>query len=136
MKNPLNFLKLVARGPHPPTVNRSAVIIEPTQALVDWIRSHPQCGYENLSLEHVREHHAPSIYLVPEFDRSGDFWDWLEDFYPQIYFTEMRKWTPAEDLWPEDTRGLNYTVFKKYFTTRFTWSLRDMGDGRLRTEKD
>jgi hypothetical protein len=91
-------------------INRSAAVIRPRQALVDWVNSQPDSVDEPVSLEEARE--DPTVFLLPDFDSNEEAWSYVEDLSRDIFEIELIAWYQDEATWP---RRRDYQTFREWF---------------------
>ena len=106
-----------------PTVNRCAVVLEPTSAYLEWAKSCPE-GDEGLTLDEVRE--EGTVYLIPEVDAEPE--TWLKRNYKAMFEHELESWCTDDAFWPEDR---SFKAFKGFFDIRFCSMVLDMGKGAI-----
>ena len=110
------------------TINRSAVILLPTEACLDWVKSCPG-SFSDLPLgEAERE---PTVYLIPEARKGPD--DYIRKHCKTIFEEELNSWYTDPDMWPKDR---SFKTFKKFFTILVTTSVYDLGNGAIVKDED
>ena len=90
------------------TLNRAAIVVFPTQELVDWVNRVDSTGGP-VSLEAARE---PTIYLLPEYADDEGLSEILESEFEAIFENELWGWYTDESLWPPE-RTLE--LFRSWF---------------------
>ena len=110
-------------GPALPTVNRAAVVLEPTPAYLEWAKECPD-GLTDLTLADLGE--EGTVYLIPETDAEPEAW--LRRHYAPMFSNELFAWCTDEACWPRDR---SYKAFKKYFPVRFCSIVLDLGRGPI-----
>lgn len=110
-------------GMERPTVNRWAMVLEPTQAYLEWARECPE-GDPDLTLDEVRE--ETTVFLIPETDAGPK--TWLVRNCTAMFEHELDAWCPDETFWPE---ARSFQVFQKFFDARFCSMVLDMGTGPI-----
>ncbi len=111
-----------------PTVNRCAIVLEPTDAYIDWVK---KCCEDDINLSVSELNEEGTTYLIPEVDAEPD--TWLRRNYAPIFEHELSAWCLDIALWPED-RSLK--VFKKFFNIRFCSMVLDMGRGAIERDSE
>jgi len=106
-----------------PTINRSALVLEPVEGFLEWARSGPE-GDSGLAVDELRD--DSTAYLIPELDTEPE--KWLKRHYAAMFEHELWSWCTDETLWPEDR---SYRAFKRFFRVRFCSVVVDMGRGRI-----
>ena len=109
-----------------PTINRSAVILLPTEACLEWVKSCPDYVSDLPLGEMQRE---PTVYLIPEAKDAPD--DYIRRHYKPMFEGELTSWYTDPSMWPKD---LSFETFKKFFTILVTTMVYDLGKGQI--EKD
>ncbi len=107
-----------------PTINRHAVILVPTDACLDWVKSCPGFIDDSPLGEAERE---PTIYLVPEDPVE----DYVRRHYKPIFEEELNSWHTDPSMWPKD---LSFETFKSFFTIQATTMVYDLGKGQIKRE--
>ena len=103
----------------PPTINRFAVILEPTEKYVEWAKASPE-GDDDTAAELLED---CTVYLLPEmFD---DLDKWIEENYMAMFKGELESWCIDENFWPED---MSFKAFKSYFNFRHHSIVVDMAE--------
>jgi len=74
------------RGLETPTIDRFAVVLQPTEVFLEWARECPDSDLD-LTLEELRE--DASIYLIPDMDDVSDCERYLERNYIRIFRNEL-----------------------------------------------
>ena len=103
----------------PPTVNRCALVLEPTAVYLAWAKGIPEED-EGLSLEDITR--DSTCYLIPEID--GDPQNWLRRNCAVMFASELESWCTDESSWPEDR---SFENFKRFFRVHFHSIVIDMG---------
>ena len=102
------------------TVNRSAIVLEPTEKYLQWTRECP-VGAPDISLDDLKE--DVTVYLVPETDEEPE--KILKRNYEAMFVNELFAWCTDEAFWPKDR---SFKVFKEFFNARFCSMVLDMAD--------
>lgn len=103
-----------------PTVNRFAVVLEPTEAFLAWARECPERDLE-LTLEELRE--GCTVYLIPETDNELEVY--IERNYATMFEHELDSWCMEDALWPEDR---SFKEFKRFFKVCMHSIVIDLGE--------
>ena len=106
-----------------PTVNRCAVVLEPTKTYLEWARDCPE-GDPDLTLEELRE--ESTVYLIPEVDAEPG--TWLKRNYRAMFEHELWAWCTDDAFWPKDR---SFTMLGKFFNVRFCSIVLDMGQSQI-----
>jgi len=107
----------------PPTINRFAVVLVPTQAYLAWSQSCPD-GDPNTELDEVQE--DPTVFLIPESEPEPE--KCLRRYYKVMFEQELGSWCTDPAFWPED---LSFATFKEFFTIHLSTMVFDLGTGRI-----
>ena len=81
-------------------VDRSAVVLKPTQKFLDWLKSTDE-NMPELTLEQIRSN--CSVFLVPEFDTPEAVVGYFDERYRQIFEAEVSSWEVPQKHWPQST---------------------------------
>ena len=102
-----------------PTINRFAVILLPTEACLDWIRS---CtgGDANLTLDELRR--EPTVYLIPEGKAEPK--SYVRRHFKAMFEAELGSWYTDPTSWP---KALSLKNFKKFFEVHVSSMVFDLG---------
>ena len=105
-----------------PVVNRMALVVEPTEAFLEWLSTTPDS--ESVSLDDLRE--ECTVYLVA--DAEGELESILEHYYESIFEQELYSWYTDESFWPEDR---SWETFQRFFEVRADSMVFDLGEESL-----
>jgi hypothetical protein len=108
------------------TINRYAVILVPTEACFEWVKSCPDYMDDSPLGQAERE---PTVYLVPDAKDAPD--DYIRHHFKAMFEEELNSWYTDPGMWPED---LSYETFKKFFTIQVTTMVYDLGKGPIEKE--
>jgi len=106
-----------------PKVNRNVVVLELTEAYLDWAKSCRE-GDVAITLDELCE--EGTVYLIPEQDAKLE--TWLRRNYAGMFEHELAAWCTEESFGPKD-RSLK--TFKKFFKLSFCSIVLDMGKGAI-----
>ncbi|MEO0734670.1 MAG: hypothetical protein AAFZ52_17680 [Bacteroidota bacterium] len=95
-------------------INRVALIISPSVALLRWAISEDPGLAEDIDLDDPSD--LSSVYLLPDFDDIEEADDWLEENFEVILETLLEEWIP-DDLWPD---RLEFSHLEKYAEYSFS----------------
>src|SRR5450759_3864405 len=102
------------------TINRSAVIVMPAKAFLDWLhRVDPTSA--DLTLEDLRR--EPTIYLLPEYDTDQQARGHLKEVCGEIFEEQLNGWYRVPSVWPVDR---DFDTFNGWFEYRFHSMLVDL----------
>ena len=71
------------------TVNRTAIVVKPDQALLDWLHRVDPTSNE-LSLEDLQR--EPTVYLLPECENEEEARQYLGEVCGQIFEEQLDGW--------------------------------------------
>lgn len=108
------------------TINRSAVIVKPSQAFLEWLQQVDPTSAA-LTLQDLRQ--DPSIYLLPEWDTEKEALQHLSRVCSRIFEEQLDSWYRVRASWPED-RGVK--TFLRWFDCEFCSMVIDACGERLR----
>jgi hypothetical protein len=117
--------------PHRYSLNRSAVLLRPTQALLDWLlKVSPEFG-ESLTLEEVQE--DTDVYLIPDESITGakQAIRYIEKHWKTLFEVLLEEWIVDESLWPEK-RTLK--LFREWFEPIYCGMVWDLARDPLEIE--
>lgn len=98
------------------TLNRTAILVRPTQTFLDWLhRSDPTSGH--LTLQDLRQ--DSTVYLMPECDDDEETRECLEALCVHIFEEELDGWVRIPSLWPPRR---DFEAFEQWFE----WSAHSM----------
>lgn len=109
-----------------PTINRHAVILVPTVACLDWVKSCPDFVDDSPLGQVERE---PTVYLVPEAKDAAE--GYTRSHFKAMFEEELASWYTDPSLWPKD---LSFKTFKEFFTIQTTSMVYDLGKGPIEKE--
>jgi hypothetical protein len=109
-----------------PTINRHAVILVPTQACLEWVRS---CPGDDKPLGEVER--EPTVYLIPESDADPE--TYIRRHFKAMFEEELNSWYTDPELWPKDR---SYKTFKKFFMVQVSTMVFDLGKGMIVRDED
>ncbi|UOP05073.2 hypothetical protein [Conchiformibius kuhniae] len=80
-------------------IDRTVVVLKPTQAFLDWLKS---CDDDlpDLTLAQLRAN--CSVFLVPQFDEPEQALAYFDEKYEQIFEAELASWSVERALWPKN----------------------------------
>jgi hypothetical protein len=107
------------------TLNRSAVVVRPKQAFLDWLHAVDPSSHGITLLDVGRE---PTIYLIPQCDSDGELVDVLRELCEEILEEQLAGWYRVCSSWPRDR---SYEVFCRWFDYRHHSMLVDLCDEPL-----
>lgn len=101
-------------------VNRSAIALIPTPAMLAWInRVDPE---DKVTLAETQE--DPSLFLVSDIQDEEEMREFLEDNFVQMLEVALEEWYTDTDVWPP----LTYKTLQDYFTPKLFTMLADIDD--------
>lgn len=111
-----------------PTVNRYAVILLPTEACLDWVKSCPDYVGDSPLGDMERE---ATVYLIPDAKAGPDAF--IRRHYKPMFEEELNSWYTDPRMWPRDR---SFETFKKFFTIHVTTMVYDLGKGMIEKDED
>ena len=90
-------------------INRFALLITPSEALLKWAISENPALSEDVDPEDNSD--LATVYLLPDFEDIEDADDWVETNFVVLLETLLEEWIPDESVWPD---RMEYSHFDKY----------------------
>lgn len=90
-------------------VDRSAVVLKPTQAFLEWLKSTDE-DMPDLTLPQLQSN--CTTLLVPEFDSPEEVLGYVGERFSLIFEAELAGWEIDRKLWPE----MNLSQFWVFFS--------------------
>ncbi len=92
------------------SINRSALILKPKQALIDWVNQiFPE---EPLEYDFEEQHDSQDIFLIPEVDSVEEGLEWLKENFDYFMQYELDSYCADTSRWPDE---LDWTLFERFF---------------------
>lgn len=115
-----------------PLIYRSAVVVKPRQAFLDWLNGIDPA--DNPSLSELRE--DCRVYLVPDFEDAPDIEKAIDKYvrnnFMGIFVNELEAWYTDPDKFPE----LTYKKFEEWFEITTHSMIFDTVDKPISKEED
>ncbi len=105
-------------------LNRSAVVVRPRQPFLECLKSVDELDLPDMTLDQLQK----TLYLVPDYEDSGDAEKVLKKVCDEIFCRELEGWYTDEETWPKD-RSLK--VFKQWFDVEHFDVVEDAGRGPI-----
>ncbi|MDK4681186.1 hypothetical protein [Kingella negevensis] len=106
-------------------VDRSAVVLKPTQVFLDWLNGTDD-NLPDLTLAQLRSN--CSVFLVPVFDTPEEAISYFDERYKQIFVAELASWVAETELYPKD---LSLENFWRFFELEVHDMVLDLEDAEL-----
>ena len=106
-----------------PTVNRFALILDPTEKFLEWVHSTPDQENPPVTLEGLKG--EPHVYLIPDVNNPEG---WLREHCQAIFEHELNGWWTDPTGWPPDR---SHKVFKQFFHPIILSMVVDASEGPL-----
>lgn len=90
-------------------VDRSAVVLKPTQAFLEWLKSTDE-DMPDLTLPQLQSN--CTTLLVPEFNSPEEVLGYVGERFSLIFEAELAGWEIDRKLWPE----MNLSQFWAFFS--------------------
>jgi hypothetical protein len=104
-----------------PTINRFAVILQPTEKYLEWAKSCPNAD-PRLTLDELRS--EATAYLIPDTDSEQD--KYLKRHFKPMLYQELFAWCMEESFWPTD---LSFRTFQDFFDVQVASIVFDLANG-------
>jgi hypothetical protein len=92
------------------SINRYALIIRPSKAMVEWINAtfpdDPPLDYEEMGGDDQLD-----VFLIPEFTSPEDAREWLQENCRQFLEFELEEWCTDPGRWP---KNLDWPLFESF----------------------
>ena len=98
-------------------LNRSAVMLTPRQAYLDWA-----AGLDDSGLVPSRDDEK-TIYLIPQYNDVVEAMEILARCYDTIFELELEGWHTDESAWPEER---TFRKFRDWFDIEFHSEVKDL----------
>ncbi len=112
------------------TLNRSAIVVQPRQAFLDWLHAADPTSCKLTLRELVQE---TAVYLIPECDTNDDVAEVLRDLCEEIFIEQLAGWFTDAKTWPQDR---SFDAFCRWFDFQHHSMLIDLCDEPLTRESD
>ncbi|ULJ61018.1 hypothetical protein [Wielerella bovis] len=89
-------------------VDRSAVVLKPTQVFLDWLNSTDD-DMPDLTLAQLRSN--CSVFLLPAFDEPEQAVAYFDERYEEIFVAELASWVGDASQYPKDLSLENFWQF-------------------------
>ena len=106
-------------------VDRTAVVLKPSQRFLDWLKS-LNGDMPELSLKQIRSN--CSVFLVPEFETPEAVISYFDERYQQIFEAEVSSWDVAKKDWPSD---MSLQAFWQFFDVEIHDMVLDMEEAEM-----
>jgi len=110
------------------TINRYAVILQPTEAYLEWTKTCPDAD-QDMTLGRLQR--EATVYLIPQTD--DDLKKALRRNFKPMLIEELFAWYRDENYWPKD---LSFRTFRKFFQVRLASMVFDLGKRALIKEDE
>ena len=111
------------------TINRSALLIKPGQAFLDWLHEADPTS-AHLTLEDLQR--EPTIYLLAECDNEDQAMDYLAESVTDIFEEQLNEWYRVPATWP---KRRDRATFQRWFEFSFHSVIVDLCDDILEHEE-
>ena len=106
-------------------VDRSAVVLKPTQAFLDWLFTTDE-DMPEITLAQLQSN--CTTLLVPEFDTPEEVVGYVGEHFQPIFEAELAGWEIEKAKWPKD---LNVEMFWTFFSIDVNDMVLDMVDADI-----
>jgi len=112
------------------SVNRTAVIITPKQALFDWVNNiFPE---EAMSMDTLNKHDESTVYLIPEFDSTEESIFFLKENFDYFLDEILFGWCVDEGQWPCNR---SWDLFERFVDYSIQSVVQDVVEGDISKEE-
>ena len=106
-------------------VDRSAVVLKPTQVFLDWLKSVDE-DMPELSLAQIRS--TCTVLLIPEVGEPEEAVAYLDERFEEVFRNELSGWEVPQDLWP---KSMDLVTFWQFFEVEIHDLVLDSVDDEL-----
>ncbi|HFC6388815.1 TPA: hypothetical protein ACFNMI_001912 [Neisseria bacilliformis] len=107
-------------------VDRTAVVLKPTQKFLDWLKS-TDSNLPDLTLAQIRSN--CSVYLVPEADTPEAVLGYFGERCRQIFEAEVSSWEVERKHWPQD---MGVQAFWEFFDAEIHDAVFDLDEAGIK----
>lgn len=117
--------------PHQYSLNRSAVVMRPTQAVLDWLLKVDPAFGASLTLEEVQE--DTDVYLIPDesITNAKQAYRYIEKHWKTLFEVLLEEWIVDPALWPQK-RTLK--LFREWFEPIYCGMVWDLAPEPIEVE--
>lgn len=90
-------------------VDRSAVVLKPTQVFLDWLKQVDE-DMPELSLAQIRSN--CTVLLVREMDEREDAISYIDERFEEVFRNELSGWEVPQSAWP---KTMDLVTFWQFF---------------------
>lgn len=91
------------------SINRNALVMRPTPAMIDWVNTvFPESPVE---YESAILHDGLDIFLIPDFEDTDTAEIWLKENFEDFLSYALEDWCVDEKSWPQP---LNWELFVQF----------------------
>lgn len=102
-------------------INRSAIIVKPKQAYLEWAKLDDAEGLAESVFESL--HKEPHVYLLPEYEDPGSELEVLEEFWPTLFEAMLAGWLRDPECWPQNR---TFEMFREWFEIQMSSVVEDL----------
>ena len=102
-------------------INRSAIIVKPRKAYLEWAKQDDAEGLAESVFESL--HEEPHVYLLPEYEDPGSQQEILQEFWPSLFEAMLAAWLRDPDGWPQKR---TIEMFQEWFEIRMSSVVEDL----------
>lgn len=106
-------------------VDRTAVVLKPTEAFLSWLKG-ADADMPEITLAQLRSN--CTTLLVPEFETPEDVVSYVDDHYQRIFEAEVAGWEVEAEKWPKD---MSLSAFWTFFEVEIHDMVLDMEDADM-----
>ena len=117
--------------PHPYSLNRSAVVMRPRPAVLDWLLKVAPDFCASMTLQEVQE--DTDVYLIPDesITNAKQAYRYIEKHWETLFEVLLEEWVVDPSLWPQK-RTLK--LFREWFEPSYCGIVWDLAPGPLEVE--
>ncbi|MCO6476573.1 MAG: hypothetical protein J5I94_08120 [Phaeodactylibacter sp.] len=105
------------------SINRNALIIRPTRAMIDWANAvFPE---DPIDYDEMEQHDEQDIFLLPDFDSIEETEEWVQENCEDFLAHVLEDWCMDKTAWPSP---LDWALFQRFFEYSIESSVVDTMD--------
>lgn len=104
-------------------INRYALIITPSEALLRWAVREDASIEEEIDFDDTSD--LATVYLLPDFGDMEEAEEWLEENYLPLLENLLSEWVEDDTNWPSNLAFNHFEKFSEYTITNMVTDTQD-----------